>query len=171
MLNPTSTAGVAEVRAHDLVMRYRRAGTGRPVVVLRAPTDGSALWPELDESLASSFRVITPEVPATGADVTRWVGGFLEGVGLDRVMLVATDAFCVPALELALLSADQVDRLALVPAGSAGDTGLDGMLATSLAGGAVPLLVVRRGMAVREALPLLMHFMESGMDGGGAVPG
>jgi pimeloyl-ACP methyl ester carboxylesterase len=169
MLNPTSTTGVAEVRAHDLVMRYRRAGAGRPVVVLRAPTDESALWPELDDSLASSFRVITPEVPANGADVARWLGGFLEGVGLDRVMLVATDTFCVPALELALLSAEQVERLALVPAGNAEDTGLDGVLATSLAGGAVPLLVVRRGMAVGEALPLLMHFMES--EKAGADPG
>jgi pimeloyl-ACP methyl ester carboxylesterase len=160
MLNPPSTTTLAEVRAHDQVMRYRRAGAGRPVVVLRAAPGAVPLWPELDESLEGAFRVITPEVPATGADVARWLGGFLEGVGLERAALVATDGFCLPALELALLNGDQVERLVLVPAGHAGDTGLDGTLATSLAGVAVPLLVVRRGLPSAEALPLLMHFLQ-----------
>jgi hypothetical protein len=165
MQNPPSTTTLAEVRAHDQVMRYRRAGAGRPVVVLRAAPGAVPLWPELDESLEGAFRVITPEVPATGADVARWLGGFLEGVGLERVSLVATDGFCLPALELALLDAQQVDRLVLVPAGYAGDTGLDGTLATSISGVAVPLLVVRRGLSAAEALPLMMHFLESGADG------
>jgi hypothetical protein len=166
MLNPPlPTTTLAEVRAHDQVMRYRRAGAGRPVVVLRAASDAEPLWPELDASLAGSFRVITPEVPASGADVAHWVGGFLEGVGLERVTLVATEGFCLAALELALLGADQVERLVLVPAGHAGETGLDGTLATSFPGVAVPLLVVRRGLPAIEALPLLKHFMESGADG------
>jgi pimeloyl-ACP methyl ester carboxylesterase len=133
--------------------------------VLRAAPDSVPLWPELDESLAESFRVITPEVPATGADVAHWLSGFLEGVGLERVALVATDGFCLPALELALLGADHVERLVLVPAGHAGETGLDGTLATSLAGVAVPLLVVRRGLSSEEALPLLMQFLESATNG------
>jgi hypothetical protein len=164
MLNPPVPATLAEVRAHDQVMRYRRAGAGRPVVVLRSAHDAAPLWPELDESLAEFFRVITPEVPDTGANVARWLGDFLEGVGLERVSLVATDGFCLPALELALLSGDQVGRLALVPAGHADDTGLDGTLATPLAGVAVPLLVVRRALPASEALPLLLHFMEGPTD-------
>jgi hypothetical protein len=165
MLNPPFTATLAEVRAHDQVMRYRRVGAGRPVVVLRAALDAAPLWPELDDSLAGAFRVITPEVPATGADVARWLGGFLEGVGLERAALVATDGFCLPALELALLGADQIERLVLVPAGYADETGLDGTLATSLAGVVVPLLVVRRGLPAAEALPLLMHFLDGDTNG------
>ena len=158
MQNPPITSAFAEVRAHDQVMRYHRTGAGRPVVVLRAATDDS-LWPELDACLAVAFRVITPEIPAGGADIARWLGGFLEGVGLDRVTVVAADAYCLSALELVLLGAEQVERLVLVPAGKARHTGLDGTLATSMRGVAVPMLVLRRGLPAIEALPLLTHFI------------
>jgi len=55
---------LAEVRAHDQVMRYRRAGAGRPLLVLRRATDLDAFWPELDADLVARFRVVTPELPA-----------------------------------------------------------------------------------------------------------
>lgn len=149
---------LAEVRAHDQVMRYRRAGAGRPLVVLRGAPD--ALWPELDADLATRFRVVTPELSDDGGDVAAWAGDFLEGVGLDRVTLLAAEPYCVAALELVLLDTYQVERLVLVPAGSAGETGLDGTLATTLAGVGVPLLVVRRGLAAADALPLVRGFLE-----------
>jgi hypothetical protein len=158
--SPTSTT-FAEVRAHDQLMRYHRAGAGRPVVVLRAASDDS-LWPELNACLAVAFRVLTPEVPAADGDIARWLGGFLEGVGLDRVTLIAADDFCLPALELVLLGADQVERLVLIPSGHTPDTGLDGTLATSLDGASVPLLIVRRGLPVADALPALMKFLPGG---------
>ena len=161
MQNPPLAPAFAEVRAHDQVMRYHRAGAGRPVVVLRSMMD-DCLWPELDACLAVAFRVLTPEVPVSGLDIARWLSGFLEGMGLARVTLVAAADYCLPALELVLLGADQVERLVLVPAGTASDTGLDGTLATSLAGVAVPLLVLRRGLSAAEALPLLTQFLRSG---------
>jgi pimeloyl-ACP methyl ester carboxylesterase len=151
---------LAEVRAHDQVMRYRRAGAGRPLVVLRGAGGANGVWPELEADLASRFRVFTPELPADCDDVAAWVGDFLEGLGLDRVVLVAADPCCLPALELALLRGYQVERLVLVPAGAAGETGLDGTLATTFAGVSVPLLVVRRGLAAGEALPLLRQFLQ-----------
>jgi hypothetical protein len=151
---------LAEVRAHDQVMRYRRAGVGRPLVVLRGPDDPAALWPELDAELVSRFRVFTPELPDDCDDVAAWVADFLEGVGLDRVALLAAEPCCLSALELALLDSCRVERLVLVPAGAAGETGLDGTLATTFAGVAVPLLVVRRGLAPDDALPLLRTFLE-----------
>jgi hypothetical protein len=58
----------AEVRAHDHVMRYRRSGTGRAVLVLRSADGAEALWPELHDALAARFRLIIPEVPR-GTDV------------------------------------------------------------------------------------------------------
>ena len=152
---------LAEVRAHDQVMRYRRAGAGRPLVVLRAASGPDALWPELDEALSTRYRVITPELPHSCDDVAAWMGDFLEGVGLDRVILVAAEPCCLAALELTLLNGDQVDRLVLVPSGSVGETGLDGSLATTLAGVPVPLLVVRRGLPAREAVPLLSQFLQN----------
>jgi hypothetical protein len=54
----------------------------------------------------------------------------------------------------------QIERLVLVPGGLAGETGLDGTLATTLAGVTVPLIVVRRGLAAAVALPLLRNFLE-----------
>jgi hypothetical protein len=142
-------------------MRYHRSGAGRPVIVLRSAR-GDSLWPELDACLGVAFRVITPVVPAEHADLARWIGGFLEGVGLDRVTVVATDEFCLPALELVLLGAEQVERLVLVAAGTSTETALDGTLATSLDGASVPLLVMRRGHAAVDALPLLMAFLPGG---------
>jgi hypothetical protein len=50
----------------------------------------------------------------------------------------------------------------LVPGGLAGETGLDGTLATTFEGVPVPLLVVRRGLSAAEVLPLLQQFLEHG---------
>jgi len=155
-------ASLAEVRAHDQVMRYHRAGVGRPLVLLRTAAAPDALWPELEEQLVAGFRVFTPELPPDCEDVAAWVKDFLEGVGLDRVILVATDPCCLSALELALLGVQQIERLVLVPGGLAGETGLDGTLATTFQGVPVPLLVVRRGLSAAEALPLLQQFLEHG---------
>ena len=155
---PAST--LAEVRAHDQVMRYHRAGAGRPLVLLRAAADRDSIWPELDAHLVARFRVFTPELPPDCGDVAGWMKDFLEGVGLDRVLLIAAEPCCLAALELALLGPDQIERLVLVPGGLAGETGLDGTLATTLAGVSVPLLVVRRGLSASEALPMLRNFLE-----------
>jgi hypothetical protein len=156
----TPAETLAEVRAHDQVMRYHRAGMGRPVVVLRGADDANALWPELDAELVSRFRVVTPELPAECEDVAAWVAGFLEGVGLDRVVVLAAESCCLSALELALFNAYLVERLVLIPAGAVSETGLDGTLATTLAGVPVPLIVVRRGLSAAVALPLLRNFLE-----------
>lgn len=155
---------LAEVRAHDQVMRYRRAGSGRPLVVLRGADDDDALWPGLDAELASRFRVFTPELPVRCDDLAAYGTDFLEGVGLDRVVVLAAGSCCLAALELALLDARQVERLVLVPAGATEETGLDGTLATTLAGVSVPLLVVRRGLAADEAIPLLRRFLDAPRD-------
>jgi pimeloyl-ACP methyl ester carboxylesterase len=153
---------LAEVRAHDQVMRYHRAGAGRPVVLLRSAAGPDALWPELEEQLVARFRVFTPELPPDCEDVAAWVKGFLEGVGLDRVVVVAADPCCLSALELALLGAPQIERLVLVPGGLAGETALDGTLATTFQGVPVPLLVVRRGLSAADVLPLLQQFLGHG---------
>jgi pimeloyl-ACP methyl ester carboxylesterase len=164
MQNPPSLTTFAEVRANDQVMRYRRAGAGRPLLVLRSSLDPLLLWSELEAALVENFRVLTPELPAAAVDVAVCLRNFLEGAGLERVILVADDAFCIAALEMALLNADQVERMVLVPAGTTSETGLDGTVATSIAGAdvPVPMLVVRRGLSAHEAIPLLMHFLCSG---------
>src|SRR3954454_14845275 len=86
---------LAEVRAHDQVMRYHRSGVGRPLVLLRSAAVPDALWPELEEQRVARFRVFAPERPPDCADVAAWVKDFLEGVGLDRVTVVAADPCCL----------------------------------------------------------------------------
>lgn len=166
-------AAFAEVRARDHVMRYRRSGAGRAVLVLWADGataadegDSLPLWPELPGELAAHFRVIVPEVPSgatTAGDVAILLADFLDGLGACGVAVVAADRFCIAAVELALLDADRVARVVLVPGGGSGPgetTGLDGVLAaTGRAAQPVPLLVVRRGTRAAEALPLVTRFL------------
>jgi len=149
----------SEVRAHDHVMRYRRSGVGPAVLLLHPGEESGALWPELLHVLSSSFRVIVPDLPDDAGDAAAWLADLLEGLGFARVSVLAADGFCLPALELALLDADQVERVVLVPDGHAGETGLDGALQTGARGPDVPLLVVRRGLPADEALPLVTRFL------------
>jgi len=151
----------AEVRAHDQVMRYRRTGIGRAVLVLRSFDEPEPLWPELLEALSAGFRLIVPEPPATDTDVADWLAGFLEGLGVSNVGILASDDFCIPALELALLEADQIARLVLVPdgAGSEQRAASSGVLETALRKAPVPLLVVRRGQRADEVVPLIKDFL------------
>ena len=160
----------SEVRAHDHVMRYRRSGVGPAVLLLHPGEASGALWPELLHVLSASFRVILPDLPEDDSDAAAWLADLLEGLGFTRVAVLAADGFCLPALELALLDADQVSRLVLVPDGCAGETGLDGALATPSRGADIPILVVRRGLPADEALPMVTHFLagESGSDPGQA---
>jgi len=163
MPNPstvTAPAGSwAEVRTHGQVVRYQRAGSGPAVVLLRASSSPDALWPEVTDKLARCHRLIVPEAPATNGDDAGWITDFLEGLGLAEVALIATDPFCIPALELALLGAEQISRVVLVPSGEVGDTGLAGSLAASGYDVPIGLLVVRRGLPAGEALPLVGSFL------------
>jgi hypothetical protein len=163
MPNPSATEHAperwAEVRSHDQVMRYRRSGVGPSIVMLRSPEVPAALWPELADALAARFRLIVPEPPTAGTDVTHWLADFLEGLGIAGVSIVASEAFCIPALELALLGADQLVRVVLVPQAPADETGLEGTLLTSMGDAEVALLIVRRGVPASQALPLLMPFL------------
>ncbi|MBV9879795.1 MAG: hypothetical protein JO180_04825 [Gemmatirosa sp.] len=166
---PTETW--SEVRAHDHVTRYRRAGSGRAVVVLDA--DGAdPLWPELAGGIAERFRLIVPEVPPADVDQALWLAEFLEGLGTSTVALVATGRLCVPALELTLRDPDQVARLVLVPGGAAVDATIGATIGGALAAPAsrsVPLLVARRGLPADEALPLIARFLADASTAAGAT--
>lgn len=142
------------------VTRYVRRGVGPPVVLLRRE-DGphGELWPALVETIAERCRVIIPEVPDADAEFGSWMRGFLDGVGLPPVTLIAAGTLCVPALEFALLDADRLSGLLLVPAGRAEETGLTGALGTTERTGALPVLVVRRECPAVEALALIDRFV------------
>jgi hypothetical protein len=152
----------SEVRANGQVMRYRRCGVGRAVLVLRPEEQPDALWPELLGALGPRVRLLVPEQPEAAADVTARLAAFLDGLGASGVAVLAAGRLCIPALELALLGGDQVARLALVADGPAdlGGTGLDGTLVTT-ACPPVPLLVVRRALPADDATAVLTRFLEA----------
>ena len=163
MTNPPAAAARpeawAEVRAHDQVMRYRRVGAGRAVLVLSAAGCAEPLWPELPDALAACFRVIVPDVSAADADVAARLTTFLEALGMGAVAVVAAHPFCRPALELTRFDAEQVVRVVLVRGDQDGEAGPDGVLPGEPREQAVPLLVVRRALPADEALPLVTRFL------------
>jgi hypothetical protein len=156
---PRAPGDWAEVRANDRVMRYRRTGTGRAIVLLLLPTHMKAPWPELIESLGSRFRVIFPEPPAGDTDITDWLADFLEGLGMSNVGIVAAERFCIPTLELTLLGLDQVARVVLVPHGPRGEQGAEGALEATTGQALIPLIVVRDGEPVAEIVRRITRFL------------
>jgi pimeloyl-ACP methyl ester carboxylesterase len=98
---------------------YHRAGRGAPVIVLAA--DDSRIADALLATLALQFRAIAPDIPArrssapsTHPSFPVWLRGFLDGLGLARVALVAEARFGAAALAFALLEPERVDRLAII---------------------------------------------------------
>ena len=156
---PRPAAEWAEVRANDRVMRYRRAGTGRAIVLLLVSTPLEAPWPELTASLGSRFRLIFPEPPSADTDVTHWLGDVLEGLGMANIGIVAAERFCIPTLELTLLGLDQVARVVLVPHGPAGEQSVEGALDAATGQALVPLIVIRDGQPVEESVRLITRFL------------
>lgn len=79
----------AAVLAGGTETPYRRAGTGRPVLLL---VSGSApdASEELFRALSQSFRVIMPELPDTGdpGELAQWLRDVIDGLGLVSPVIV-----------------------------------------------------------------------------------
>ncbi|HEX6535839.1 MAG TPA: hypothetical protein VF041_14670 [Gemmatimonadaceae bacterium] len=157
--SPLSPDPCARVRVGDCTTRYLRRGVGRPVVVLRATDCDGELWPPLLDAIAAHHRLILPEAPCADAAFASWFRGFADGIGLPPATMIAADAYCVPALELALLEPERLDRLVLVPRGRAEESGVAGSLSTAARQQALPILVVRRGHPASDALATVERFI------------
>jgi hypothetical protein len=162
MTNPSADAFPsfecrAEVRTAGEVMRYCRAGTGRPALLL-APDLGGTLWPDVLRWLVARYRVMVPELAADGVTANRLVG-FLEGLGAADVLLIAAGDYCLPALELTLAAPDQIARLLLVPDGEPLDGESSAELGSTIREVPVLLRVLRRGLPDDEALAAVTAFL------------
>src|SRR6476620_5146238 len=153
-----AAASWAEVRAHDQIVRYRRSGSGRSVLLLCPDATVSTLWPELVELLDRDFRVLVPVVPPE-AELIRGLTGFLEGLGTSRVAVVATDTLCMAALELALFDTERIARALLVPCTRDELVGLEAALTAPARDPSVPLLVVPRTTAAAIAVARIAAFL------------
>jgi pimeloyl-ACP methyl ester carboxylesterase len=106
----TDRASTAVVLADGVSTRYVRRGAGLTVLLLGGD-------PAVAEALASSFRVIAPEVTddAPSQPVAR-LRGLLDGLGLAEVAILASPALADAALGLAREEPDRVKgTLLLVP--------------------------------------------------------
>jgi hypothetical protein len=133
----------AEVRDGGFATRYRTGGAGAPVVLL----GDSSLPDEAVSALIARFRLIVPEVPRAaelaGRAFSAWLRGFLDGLGLGEVALVAEPAQGVAALTFAMLDCGRVTRLVLLVADGADPLAPAGVIRDGLADTAQPLLLVR----------------------------
>lgn len=107
----------ASVDAGAVCTSYVRAGSGAPVVLL----DGSALVDgrpaPLVLTLASRFRVVTPDAQAAtlaGTAFSTWLRGVLDGLGLVRASIVAREEYALRALGFCLTDPLRVARLVLL---------------------------------------------------------
>ena len=160
----TDAPGLAELscelRAKGQVVRYRRSGSGRPLLLLLAEDEANALWPELLEVLRPGSRLIVPDAPAAGTDVELWLSALLEGLGLSRVTVVASDRFCLAAFERTLLEPDRVARVIMVCRGRGSEAGISGSLDSTPRLGSVPILVLRHDRLAAEVIPLVEAFLD-----------
>lgn len=109
----------AEVRVGEHVTRYVRRGSGPSVVLLGADADANPLWSPLVETVAANHRVVIPQLPPEGVDQSTWLHGFIEGLGLSAVVVIAGPALCEAALDLAAVDDFTVRKLVLLPEDSA----------------------------------------------------
>ncbi|HUQ84183.1 MAG TPA: hypothetical protein VM076_23735 [Gemmatimonadaceae bacterium] len=110
-------APCAEVRVGDHVTRYVRRGTGPSVVLVGADARVNPVWVALVERLETGHRIVVPQPPPANADVATWLRGFIEGLGLSSVILIAGNGSSAAALEVATADDFLVRKLVIMPDG------------------------------------------------------
>lgn len=105
----------AEVRVGDHAIRYMRRGTGPSIVVVSDDGDSHPMWRRLVESLAPNHRIFLTQPPPAGVDTPSWLRGFIEGIGLASIILIAGGAAAPAAMEVAAADDFTVRKLILLP--------------------------------------------------------
>ena len=148
-----------EVRSRDQVVRYRRSGSGRAVLLLQAQGKTRPLSPEVLELLCTGARLIEPEPPANEEEIPHWLSLMLEGLGLADVTIVALEGFCMAALERALVDPDRIARIILACDSRSGVAKLGPEAIASLS--AVPLLIVGLDQPAQEVTERVAGFLQA----------
>ncbi len=104
----------AVVRVGKTATEYVRSGSGRPVILLTQAANPLPLWNAVIEAVAERYRLIAPDVTPGAEDFAGWLGPFLDGLGLDRVSVLADGPMSAPAIGYAMLDPDRVERLVVI---------------------------------------------------------
>ena len=107
----------ASVMVGDVETSYQRGGRGDTVLVLLPPRDAARLAP-----LASQLRLVIPDsisilaLPALGEAeaFSRWLRGFLDGLGLLNVTFVASQSLKTELQRFEAAHPDHVKRVVWV---------------------------------------------------------
>lgn len=147
----------ASVDVGAITTFYQRAGCGSPVLVLSGGPGDDPVRERLLAALAPRFRVIAPEPQGDateahagsgrsgGAAFSAWLRGFLDGLGLLQVSIVAEERLGIPALGFSLTDADRVERVVLLYRDPADPAAPGGAPPDHLNESDHPLLLARMG--------------------------
>lgn len=132
---------VANTRTHFLVQ-----GDGPPVVLLHGQGENCETWRWVLPALARTHRVFAPDFPGAG-DSAKLNGysappslyadfllGFLDAVGLTRVMLIGSSYGGLIAVRVALAAPGRVDALCLVDSSGFGRMTNPALMALTIPG-------------------------------------
>lgn len=119
------------VEAGTVGTSFLSAGTGVPVVLLHGGGAGAVTWYPSIGALAKEFFVIAPDIVGYGESekpegaydrpfFSKWLGEFLDAVGISRAHVVGLSQGGAIALQFALDHPNRVDKLVLVNSGALG---------------------------------------------------
>ena len=126
---PATEADMATVTVDEGFAEYLEVGTGPVVVLLHGDGETARDWRWVAPALAAAgHRVIAPSLPGHGAtaesssyameDLARWVGRFLDALGISRATVGGNSIGGLIPVHLALQDPGRVSRLVLIdPAG------------------------------------------------------
>src|SRR5215218_11340298 len=114
-----------DVEIDGLPIRYLAGGEGPSLVLLHGAGDNALDWRWVMPPLADTHRVYAPDLPGSPdsarpvADYSpaffeRFVAGFLDALGVERVAMVGNSLGGLVALRLALSEPARVTALVLV---------------------------------------------------------
>ena len=123
--------GEQEIGVDGLRTRYLTAGQGPPLLLLHGVGDNALDWRWVMPALARTHQVYAPDLPGSGGSAkpvadyspaffTRFVGAFLDALGVDRAAVVGNSLGGLVGLRLALSEPERVTALGLVDSAGLG---------------------------------------------------
>lgn len=152
----------AELHANGSSIRYRRRGSGAPVILL-PPAGASKAWSEVERTLAVNARVLIPDAaPWIGTQDGCWIVALLEGLGLrDALIVAAHGPQAESALAVAECAPEMVRRIAILEDPHAAGRAIHAWIET-VWGSQTPLLLLSDRLALSQALTELERFASPG---------
>ena len=121
-----------EIEVEGVPTRYLTAGEGSPLVLLHGVGDNALDWRWVIPTLARDHRVYAPDLPGSGGSAKpavdryspvffeRFVGAFLDALGVERAAVVGNSLGGLAGLRFALSEPERVAALSLVASAGLG---------------------------------------------------